>query len=76
MIGAGADDSVVTPSAARTDFAVVTPIPGTEVISSMLACFSLANDPKWVTRAFRRCSPRPGTESSAEAVIRFDRLLR
>ncbi|COX09518.1 Uncharacterised protein [Mycobacterium tuberculosis] len=29
-----------------------------------------------MTSALRRCSPNPGTESSAEAVIRVDRLLR
>ena len=65
-----------TPSASSTAFAVATPMPGTEVISSTLACFSLATEPKWVTSALRRCSPSPGTESSADAVIRLDRLLR
>ena len=59
-----------------TALAVATPMPGTAVISSTLACFSRASDPKWVTSALRRCSPSPRTESSAEAVIRLDRLLR
>ena len=52
------------------------PMPGTAVISSTLASFKPATDPKCVTSALRRCSPSPRTESSADAVIRLDRLLR
>ncbi|PQM47422.1 hypothetical protein C1Y40_02396 [Mycobacterium talmoniae] len=51
-------------------------MPGTAVISSTVASRSRATEPKCATSALRRCSPKPGTESSADAVIRFDRLLR
>src|SRR5262249_44147868 len=63
-------------SASRTAVAVAPPVPGTAVIWSTVASLRRAKDPKWVTSALRRCSPNPGTESSADAVIRLDRLLR
>ncbi len=71
-----AASGAATPRASSTAFAVATPIPGTVVISSTLAARSRDTEPKCVTSALRRCSPNPRTESSAEAVMRLDRLLR
>src|SRR6202000_2589158 len=73
---AASDPAAPPRSASSTAVAVATPMPGTEVISSTVASLRRASEPKWATNALRRCSPKPGTASSADAVILFDRLLR
>src|SRR5271169_4458268 len=73
---AASDPAAPPRSASSTAVAVATTMPGTEVISSTVASLRRASNPKCATNALRRCSPKPGTASSADAVIRLDRLLR
>ncbi len=63
-------------NAAATVSAVRRPMPGTSQSSSTVAARSFFSEPKCFSSAWRRVSPRPGTESSSPAVSRLDRLLR
>ena len=64
------------PRAATTASAVRRPIPGTSVMSSMVADRSRFSEPNFFISAFRRVSPSPGMPSSADVVIALERFCR
>ena len=51
-------------------------MPGTAAISAADAADTARTDPNFLRRAARRAGPRPGTESSADAVAAFPRFAR
>lgn len=61
---------------AATARAVLRPMPGTSQICSTVAARSLRTEPKCLTRACLRVSPRPGTSSRGLVRMRLERLAR